>query len=330
MASEGVTADNYGRKPIATTLTKMRIVGVFEILVLLAIAIDLVRGKVPMPESATPVVIPSSRANVDVADPSPRTTEAMWRETGHLKELMGVQIDEIQRGIAVAHADLVRVPTEIQQKLAAVQALLDVRFQYFEEKFAGADEASLARFEGVRTRFEAMDKAIRLLQDISDKFPDRIDEKILALRDVLEQKVITLGETSAEKFLGVQKQFDERDVRTDTSRVSDKTAVDAALAAQEKSFSKQGETFSEATAKSEESFTKQIDQMGALHRTAIEGLQAQFNDLKDRFNRGEGRSEGTDTSTTSRRAVSSQMIAFVAMMIGLAGLAFGIIMAVRR
>lgn len=156
----------------------------------------------------------------------------------------------------------------------------------------------------IETRMDANDRAVRLLQDGADKFPALIDEKITALREV-----------HGEKFDSVQKQFDERDVRTDTSRVSDKTAVDAALAAQEKSFSKQGETFSEATAKSEESFTKQIDQMSALHRSAIEGLQAQFNDLKDRFNRGEGRTEGVDKNVVRQQGSNSFTVAIVGVIV---------------
>lgn len=169
----------------------------------------------------------------------------------------------------------------------------------------------------IETRMDANDRAVRLLQDGADRFPQLIDEKITALREVHD-----------EKFDSVQKQFDERDVRTDTSRVSDKTAVDAALAAQEKSFSKQGETFSEATAKSEESFTKQIDQMSALHRSAIEGLQAQFNDLKDRFNRGEGRTEGTDKQQGKHQVSSSFTVAIIgtifAILLGLAALVVNI------
>lgn len=171
----------------------------------------------------------------------------------------------------------------------------------------------------IETRMDANDRAVRLLQDGADRFPALIDEKITALRAVHD-----------EKFDSVQKQFDERDVRTDTSRVSDKTAVDAALAAQEKSFSKQGETFSEATAKSEESFTKQIDQMSALHRSAVEGLQGQFNDLKDRFNRGEGRSEGTEKAVVVHQAEKKSNEWLIGLIIGIVIAAAGIIVGFLR
>lgn len=185
---------------------------------------------------------------------------------------------------------------------------------------SGADkEIGLVR-DVIETRMDANDRAVRLLQDGADRFPALIDEKITALRAVHD-----------EKFDSVQKQFDERDVRTDTSRVSDKTAVDAALAAQEKSFSKQGETFSEATAKSEESFTKQIDQMSALHRSAIEGLQAQFNDLKDRFNRGEGRTEGADKQVVVQHAASkdNQWLIGIIIVVLVAAITLGINLAFK-
>lgn len=169
--------------------------------------------------------------------------------------------------------------------------------------------------EILETRLNGMDTAIELLQSTSDKFPARIDEKILALKDVHD-----------EKFRSIQKQFDERDVRTDTSRVSDKTAVDAALAAQEKSFSKQGETFSDATLKSEQQFTKQMDQIRELHQTEIRGLQAQFYDLKDRFNRGEGRGEGSKDTKSAQMDSNKYLIA----VIGLLFTATMVYLALRR
>lgn len=214
-----------------------------------------------------------------------------------------------------------RTEQRLLREIGAVREL-------FETQLSGQNATFISKFDGVLARFEGNDKAIRLLQDIADKFPCRIDEKILALEKVHDQKFLALEKTSEEKFKGVQKQFEERDVRTDTSRVSDKTAVDAALAAQEKSFSKQGETFSDATAKTEQQFTKQMDQMRELHQTEIKGLQAQFNDLKDRFNRGEGRSEGTDKAVSHQQVQTGNNQWLIGIVIGVLIAAIGIVASV--
>src|SRR6185503_9141316 len=80
-----------------------------------------------------------------------------------------------------------------QQLLREISAVREL----FEIELTGQSETSNARFEGITARFQENDKAIRLLQDISDKFPARIDEKITALKEVHE-----------ERFASIQKQFE--------------------------------------------------------------------------------------------------------------------------
>lgn len=132
-----------------------------------------------------------------------------------------------------------------------------------ESKISGQREVLEARIGG-------MDTAIKLLQAISDRQPDDVDKKIGHLRTLHE-----------EKFHSIQVQFKERDVRVEQTARDTKTAVDAALAAQEKSAGKQADTFALSIGKSENATTKQID-----------SLDEKINDLKDRVTRIEGAGKG--------------------------------------
>lgn len=185
---------------------------------------------------------------------------------------------------------------------------------------SGADkEIGLVR-DVIETRMDANDRAVRLLQDGADRFPALIDEKITALRAVHD-----------EKFGSVQKQFEERDVRTDTSRISDKTAVDAALQAQKESAGKQAEAFQEATNKSEQQFTKQIDQQSELLKTEVRALVAQIGDLKSRFERGEGRGEGAEKQVIVQHAASkdNQWLIGIIIVVLVAAITLGINLAFK-
>jgi hypothetical protein len=171
----------------------------------------------------------------------------------------------------------------------------------------------------IETRLNGMDTAITLVREVADKLPARMDEKVSHLEDLTNVK-----------FAGIQTQFAERDVRTEQSTIATKTAVDAALQAQKEAAGNQAETFSEATRKSEDQFTKQIDQQGELLRTATKGLEDKINDLKDRFNRGEGVGIGTGAAHTTQRADSNFIAYLVFGLIGAAGVATAIILAIAR
>jgi ribosome maturation protein Sdo1 len=145
---------------------------------------------------------------------------------------------------------------------------------------SATDAVSLIR-EIIETRLDGMDIAIRLLQDTADKFPARIDEKIGSLRAVHE-----------ERFVSIQTQFAERDVRTEQAAGAVKIAVDAALQAQKEAVGEQNKSSALAIAKSETSTTKQIDQIGTLIQNNTKAFDDKISDVKDRVNRIEGMGAG--------------------------------------
>jgi hypothetical protein len=146
----------------------------------------------------------------------------------------------------------------------------------------------VARIEGQRELFDArllaMDKAIALFQVITDRQPEDVDRKVSNLQSLNE-----------ERFSSIQVQFHERDVRVEQTAKDTKTAVDAALAAQEKSAGKQAESFGLSIGKSETATTKQIDQLGMLIQQNTKASDDKIADIKDRITRIEGLGKGRDS-----------------------------------
>lgn len=63
-------------------------------------------------------------------DPSELTTQMVWREIGALKELLQARVSEVEKGIMIAHDDLVRVPTAVQSAVGGVQLLMETKINY--------------------------------------------------------------------------------------------------------------------------------------------------------------------------------------------------------
>lgn len=225
-------------------------------------------------------------------------TEALLREIASLKELFFTRVDALNKAVEVAHDDLVRVPTEVQKAVGTLRDLHESKIEGNRRECINqfkmiSDVASSSRTI-IETRLDGMDKAITLLQDTADKFPARIDEKIHALQEI-----------HAERFGSIRTQFAERDVRTEQATTSTKTAVDAALAAQEKAVGKQNDSFVAATQKSEDAFTKQIDQLGLLIQTTARASDDKIDDLKQRVTRIEGMGVGAITAQTTNAVQKS-------------------------
>lgn len=154
------------------------------------------------------------------------------------------------------------------------------------------------------TRFEAMDKAISLLQAFADRSPTIA---------VVNAELGSLKELMTEKFSSIQTQFKERDSRIEQTAKDSKTAIDAALQAAEKSVAKQNENFSEANAKSEQSVTKEIDATKALIAANSKSTDDKITALDKRLTEMNGHSRGLSDGY-------GWLIAFIGMLFGGGGL----------
>lgn len=132
-------------------------------------------------------------------------------------------------------------------------------------------------------RFDETAKAITLLQAFADKSPTTA---------VLEQEIIALTGIVDERFKGVEKQFIERDKRTEQLSLADKTAIAAALQAQKEAAGAQAESNAASTAKQELAFTKLLEQIQQTQSATNKSTDDKINALTGRMDRGEGHGKG--------------------------------------
>jgi hypothetical protein len=191
-----------------------------------------------------------------IPDPTRLTTEQLDREVRSLKEIVFTRLEGMDKALSLATEAITHTPTEAQRTVDQLKGLIE-------------------------TRLLGMDKAIDLVRLIGDKTPVAVDEKISALREIQE-----------EKFLSIQVQFKERDVRTEQTSKDSKVAVDAALQAAKEAVGEQNKSSAMAISKSEASTVKQIDQMGLLITTQAKAVDDKFSDIKDRLTRIEGKDVG--------------------------------------
>jgi hypothetical protein len=110
-------------------------------------------------------------------EPSELTTQMVWREVESLKELLQARVTAVEKGITVAHDDLVRVPTEVEEQVSNLKALLEQRIigeaSLRDEKFAGVQK----QFDGSKT---AVDAALAAVKESNNKtestFTKQIDQ----------------------------------------------------------------------------------------------------------------------------------------------------------
>jgi hypothetical protein len=262
---------------------------------------------------------PPRPSNVPIPDPSVMTTRQLVREVSTLRELLEVKLARLEETTALNRQILETRIDDIEKARETSRAMLAERL---DTRIASVDATANLTRDVLQTRLDGMDKAITLLQDTADKFPARIDEKIAALREVHEQRFSALIDTHLEKFSSIQTQFRERDVRTEQSSKDSKVAVDAALQAAKEAVGEQNKSSALAIAKSETSTTKQIDQLAASIQQMTKAFDDKVMDVKERLTRIEGVGAGAS-------ALWGYVAGAVGLLVGLAGLAFAILKALK-
>ena len=156
---------------------------------------------------------------------------------------------------------------QLQREIAALRDLLDVKI------------------DGLRsvidTRLSAADQTITLLRVRVDQIPENIHQAIERTQELRD-----------EKFKSISIQFLERDTRTEQQSRDAKVAVDAALQAAKEAVGEQNKSNAMAIAKSEATFTKQIDQIGVLVTTMSKAIDDKIDDIKTRIQMIEGSKKG--------------------------------------
>lgn len=156
----------------------------------------------------------------------------------------------------------------------------------------------------IETRLDGMDRAGVILDANVNRVPTLLDRSINQITDLFEVK-----------FAGIQKQFDERDVRTEQAAIATKIAVDAALQAQKEAANAQNVSNAAAIAKSETATAKQIDSILALMQSSAGAMGDKIDDLKGRIDRGEGAFRGGAAAWVAVGAIVTVLIAAVTLIV---------------
>lgn len=148
----------------------------------------------------------------------------------------------------------VPIPDPTERTIEALQREIASSREFSEMHMAGFRDV-------METRLSAIDKATEIIAKQTDRFPDHVVGKVKDLQFLHE-----------EKFKSVDVQLIEKDKRIDQTTRDGKVAVDAALQAAK-----------EAAGKSEQNFTKQIDQIMVMISTIQKGFDDKNDDLKTRI-----------------------------------------------
>jgi hypothetical protein len=198
------------------------------------------------------------------------------------------------------HDDYVRVPTVVDR---AILNLRELTTANVDGKIAVLDE----RLAGVRSRIDAMDKAIILLQTSNDKVPDFVRNEVKQLKevhaekiegavDVVNERIKSLADVTTQQFASINDKFAEKD-----------KAVSVGLSAQKESAAATQDSNTAATNKMEANFTALLTQGRELLAEVRKSTELQINDLKanmqalgSRLDRGEGRTSVSDPALTEQ------------------------------
>lgn len=142
--------------------------------------------------------------------------------------------------------------------------------------------------ELLETRINAMDEAVRLLQQFAARTPTTMD---------VQHQTAALREVVMEKFEGIKTQVLERDAQTEKASRDVKSAVDAAFAAAKEAVGEQNKSNTLSIAKSEDGFTKQIDGLAEVIKTTTKGVDDKIADIKDRITVIESKTSISDPSS---------------------------------
>jgi hypothetical protein len=123
------------------------------------------------------------------ADPSSLTTAQLQREIASLKELIFSELNGIKDAVKVAHADLVRVPTDTQE---AVKGLKELHA----EKFTSAEKLMNEKFSGVEKQFKERDTRI---EQSSKDSKVAVDAALQAAKELVAQQNISVAEANTKQ-----------------------------------------------------------------------------------------------------------------------------------
>ena len=146
------------------------------------------------------------------------------------------------------------------------------------------------------TRIDAIDKASEVLADNVNRVPTLLDREITRIVEMLKR----VEALTDEKFSGIGRQIQERDLRTEQDKRTGETAIAAAFQAQK-----------EAAAKSEILTTKLIDGLGAIITNNTKTTDDTLAIINERLARGDGGDKAHSSSQATMIAIAAVIVSLI-------------------
>jgi hypothetical protein len=140
-------------------------------------------------------------------------------------------------------------------------------------------EFMLSQLKPVEARFDAMDKAVELLQ----AYPTEVDKATSRVQELLCLKIDSVEKLASEKFKGIELQFTERNKRAEVLNTGNAAAIE----------------------KSEAAVTKQIDGLVGILQSMTKSQEGVVGDLKDRMTIVESRTTNVGDIDDLRNRVTT-------------------------
>jgi hypothetical protein len=181
-------------------------------------------------------------------------------------------------------------------------------------------DPSILTTENLRREIDNLKELLESQQGAQDRTIAAIQHNIDGRQEQIDAAIVHITTLFEVKFDGVEKQFVERDKRTEQLSIADKTAIAAALQAQKEAAGATNESNSIAINKMENNFTTLINKGESLLQSVQKNLDDKIADLKTRFDTGEGQNRGKTAGVSSIGALAVGASFIISMLVAVAAL----------
>jgi hypothetical protein len=133
------------------------------------------------------------RIPIKEIDSAITTPQMVARELFSLEKLVFSEIEGIKNSIKLAHADMVRVPTDVEQKVGTLQALHDERFNTVNVRFDGIIERFKERDvrdkQKEESQTKALDAALKSQRDTAEKSEQQLRKGMDDLQNLFQTEM---------------------------------------------------------------------------------------------------------------------------------------------
>jgi hypothetical protein len=136
----------------------------------------------------------TERSNVPIPDPSVLTTEALDREVGHLRELLGGKVDDLSKDFdrfKLSHGD--HHAAAVDKAIEHLSDLCDVKFAGVQQQFTDRDlrlaQGTAAADEAIKAALASAEKSVAKSEATFTKEIDSIKELIATTAKAQDQQI---------------------------------------------------------------------------------------------------------------------------------------------